>query len=246
MAAGAAAGISATFNAPLAGVIFASEIILGSFAVESLTPIVVASVLADVVQQHYGEHRMKAAFPELEYGFHGAWEQLPSYVLLGLICGLAAVGFTKLLYAVEDLGKSWFPQWWVEPWCLGPGGCRGCGVSRSAACHVQRSASPDVRTKRSRQRPYLFGVGYHAVDHALHLTMDTKRPSQPTELCRMPIDDKIVVLTSDDLAGRIVVATAVGLVQAIVDQPVAWVAEDPVASLLRRCSSGRRWVPVSD
>ena len=49
VAAGAAAGISATFNAPLAGVIFAGEIILGSFAVQSLTPIVISSVVADVV-----------------------------------------------------------------------------------------------------------------------------------------------------------------------------------------------------
>jgi len=65
VAAGAAAGISATFNAPLAGVMFASEIILGSFAVESLTPIVIASVLADVVQQHIGEHRFEPAFLEL-------------------------------------------------------------------------------------------------------------------------------------------------------------------------------------
>ncbi len=119
VAAGAAAGISATFNAPIAGVIFASEIILGSFAVESLTPIVVASVLADVVQQHFGEHRMNVAFPQLEYRFHGAWEQLPSYIALGVLCGLAAVGFTKLLYRVEDLGKSWFPRWWVRALVFG-------------------------------------------------------------------------------------------------------------------------------
>ena len=62
VAAGAAAGISATFHAPLAGVMFASDIILGSFAVESLTPIVIASVLADVVQKHIGEHRFQPAF----------------------------------------------------------------------------------------------------------------------------------------------------------------------------------------
>jgi H+/Cl- antiporter ClcA len=51
VAAGAAAGISATFNAPLAGVIFSSEIILGSFAIQSMTPVVIASVLADAVQK---------------------------------------------------------------------------------------------------------------------------------------------------------------------------------------------------
>jgi CIC family chloride channel protein len=93
VAAGAAAGISATFNAPLAGVIFASEIILGSFAIESLTPIVIASVLADVVQQQVGEHGTHSAFVQLNYEFQGAWEQLPAYLVLGLACGLAAVGF---------------------------------------------------------------------------------------------------------------------------------------------------------
>ncbi|MEE9603377.1 MAG: chloride channel protein, partial [Thermoguttaceae bacterium] len=78
VAAGAAAGISATFNAPLAGVMFACEIILGSFAVESLAPIVVASVLANVVQLHAGEHGVHPAFPELHHSFQGAWGQLPS------------------------------------------------------------------------------------------------------------------------------------------------------------------------
>ena len=83
VAAGAAAGISATFNAPLAGVIFACEIILGSFAVEGLTPIVVASVLANVVQVHAGEHGYDPAFPQLHHEFQGAWQQLPTYLLLG-------------------------------------------------------------------------------------------------------------------------------------------------------------------
>ena len=107
VAAGAAAGISATFHAPLAGVIFASEIILGSFAVESLTPIVIASVVADVVQTHVGEHGTNPAFQQLQYEYFGAWEELPAYFVLGLVCGLAAVSFTKLLYTVEDLGYKY-------------------------------------------------------------------------------------------------------------------------------------------
>ncbi|MGI9427886.1 MAG: chloride channel protein, partial [Bythopirellula sp.] len=119
VAAGAAAGISATFNAPLAGVMFASEIILGSFAVESLTPIVIASVLADVVQQHIGEHRFEPAFLALNYDFAGAWQQLPSYLLLGLLAGLAAAGFIKLLCRVEDLAGRWLPSWWHRALVLG-------------------------------------------------------------------------------------------------------------------------------
>ena len=67
-----AAGISATFHAPLAGAIFASEIILGSFAVESLTPIVIASVLADAVQLYVGEHGVNPAFPQLFHRIPGS------------------------------------------------------------------------------------------------------------------------------------------------------------------------------
>ncbi len=118
VAAGAAAGISATFNAPLAGVVFSSEIILGSFAVESLTPIIVAAVLADVVQRHVGEHGLNHAFQQLDYQF-GDWNQLPAYFALGLLCGIAAVGFTKLVYATEDKAKRWLPRWWMRALVLG-------------------------------------------------------------------------------------------------------------------------------
>ncbi|MCO6457977.1 MAG: chloride channel protein [Pirellulaceae bacterium] len=170
VAAGAAAGISATFNAPLAGVVFASEIILGSFAVESLTPIVVASVLADVVQTHIGEHGLDAAFPHIYYAYAGSLEQLPSYVLLGVVCGLAAVGFTKLLYFSEDRARRWLPRWWLRALVLGV--CVG-----ALAVAFQRpppNLSPGaVREagETGRDLPPLLGVGYGAVNHALHLVV---------------------------------------------------------------------------
>jgi len=176
VAAGAAAGISATFNAPLAGVMFASEIILGSFAVESLTPIVIASVLADVVQVHVGEHRSQVAFPHLYHAFEGAWEQLPSHVILGLVCGLAAVGFTKLLYGVEDLGQRWLPKWWMRALLFG-------GIVGLAGV-VYPLTSPVIHPKDGDDSdhaqhvaaPPLFGVGYGVVDHALHLE-NVNKPS---------------------------------------------------------------------
>lgn len=171
VAAGAAAGISATFNAPLAGVVFASEIILGSFAVESLTPIVIASVLADVVQVHVGEHRFEAAFPHIYHSFHGAWEQLPSYVLLGVICGLAAAGFIKLLYGVEDLGQRYLPRWWARALVLGGlVGLAGAFYPMMAPVQplgVEQNADASHETTL----PPLFGVGYGVVDHALHLEL---------------------------------------------------------------------------
>lgn len=175
VAAGAAAGISATFHAPLAGVMFASEIILGSFAVESLTPIVVAAVLADVVQVHAGEHGVGPAFPHLYHEFQGAWQQLPSYFLLGLFCGLAAVLFTKLLYAVEDGSQRRLPRWWQRALVLGtlvgiagmlyPTWPKDQDISHSAKRRIEKGARP---------LPPLFGVGYDVVGHALHLENQTK------------------------------------------------------------------------
>jgi CIC family chloride channel protein len=172
VAAGAAAGISATFNAPIAGVMFASEIILGSFAVESLTPIVIASVLADVVQQHIGEHRFKPAFIDLNYDFQGAWNQLPSYLVLGVLAGLAAAGFTKLLYKTEDLSERWLTSWWQRALVL------GALVGLSGALYPM---SPPAESKVAHQLqqesqllPPLMGVGYSVVAHATHLNIDRR------------------------------------------------------------------------
>lgn len=173
VAAGAAAGISATFNAPLAGVIFASEIILGTFAVESLTPIVLASVIADVVQQHVGEHRLNPAFMDLEYQFDGAWAQLPSYLLLGLVAGLAAAAFIKVLYGLEDLTQRWLPNWRVRALVLGA--IVGIvGVLYPAAAPFNSEVSSAATTPL----PPLMGVGYPVVEHSLHLRVEDKDPSE--------------------------------------------------------------------
>ncbi len=172
VAAGAAAGISATFNAPLAGVIFASEIILGSFAVETLTPIVIASVLANVVQEHAGEHGFDPAFPHLYHEFQGAWQQLPSYFILGLLCGLAAVMFTKMLYAVEDASQRWLPAWWLRALALGA--VIGIAGALYPATPPQISvAAEEEILKNGPLLPPLFGVGYGVVDHTLHLERES-------------------------------------------------------------------------
>ncbi|NOY42670.1 MAG: CBS domain-containing protein [Planctomycetes bacterium] len=168
VAAGAAAGISATFHAPLAGVMFASEIILGSFAIESLTPIVIASVLADVVQQHIGEHRLEPAFRQLHYDFAGAWQQLPSYIILGLLAGLAAAYFIKILYRTEDFTEKYLPKWWQRAAVLGL--IVGlAGVVYPVSPPVLSEASQEKAANHSTRIPPLLGVGYGVVDHALHL-----------------------------------------------------------------------------
>jgi len=181
VAAGAAAGISATFHAPLAGVVFASEIILCSFAVESLTPIVVASVLADVVQSHIGEHRFEPAFQHLHYRFLGAWEELPSYALLGFFCGLAAVGFTKLLYKVEDVTHKRLTRWWLRASVCGAiVGLAGIMYYPFAPPQTSTAVSAEI-AEHGPPPPPLFGVGYSVVDHVVHLE-NAATPSMVDEL----------------------------------------------------------------
>lgn len=99
VAAGAAGGISATFNAPIAGVFFAIEIILRRFTVRNFSVVVLSSVVANVVSLPIlGD---KPAFAVPEYRLESPWE-IPLYALLGIICALAALTFIWLLYRTED------------------------------------------------------------------------------------------------------------------------------------------------
>ncbi|MFC2172966.1 chloride channel protein [Acidobacteriota bacterium] len=98
---GAAAGIAATFNAPVAGVLFALEVILGNFGVRLFTPIVISSVIATVVS-----HSFLGNTPAFEiaitYDLVSPFELL-TYSVLGLAAGLVAIVFIRLVYGSEDL-----------------------------------------------------------------------------------------------------------------------------------------------
>src|ERR1700685_2859638 len=112
LACGAAAGMSATFNTPLAGVILAIELLLFEFRARSFIPLVSASTLATSVRYLLlGQHSM---FQMGGVDFRVP-VGLPYYLVLGLVCGAAAIGFTKLLYWVEDqferlpVSELWHP-----------------------------------------------------------------------------------------------------------------------------------------
>ncbi|MFC1609517.1 chloride channel protein [Myxococcota bacterium] len=97
---GAAAGIAATFNAPIAGAIFALEVILGVGTIRMFTPLVVSSVVATAISRHHlGDF---PAFEVPSYALLSGWE-LPLYVLLGVVSAFVGVGFSRGLYWVEDL-----------------------------------------------------------------------------------------------------------------------------------------------
>lgn len=96
---GAAAGIAATFNAPIAGVLFSLEILLGEFGVPTFSPIVLSSVTATAISRHYfGD---VPAFIVPVYEMHSTWEFL-LYAVMGVLIGLVALIFVNLLYASED------------------------------------------------------------------------------------------------------------------------------------------------
>jgi H+/Cl- antiporter ClcA len=111
LACGAAAGMSATFNAPIGGVILAIELLLFEFKSRSFIPLVIASTLAAAVHMQLLGRGPMFQVGAMDFGIPRA---LPFYLLLGPICGLAAVGLSKALYGMEDLfEKLPFDElWW--------------------------------------------------------------------------------------------------------------------------------------
>jgi len=108
---GAAAGMAATFSTPIAAVILAIELLLFEFKARSFIPLVIASTLATTV--HFG---LMGRGPMFEVGplDFGIPAGLPYYVILGLLCGIFATGFSSALYWVEDLFERLplDPMWW--------------------------------------------------------------------------------------------------------------------------------------
>lgn len=98
LACGAGAGISASFNAPIAGAVFAMEIILREFELKVFSPIILASVTATMV----GRGVMGGApmIKRLGYTMVSGWE-IVAYVGLGLVCGIVAFAFVRMLHGTE-------------------------------------------------------------------------------------------------------------------------------------------------
>lgn len=112
LACGAAAGMSATFNTPIAGVILAIELLLFEFKARSFIPLVIASTLATAVHMQLLGPGPMFSVSAVDFGIPHA---LPFYLVLGPVCGIAAVLLSKALYWVEDtfeklpLDELWWP-----------------------------------------------------------------------------------------------------------------------------------------
>lgn len=109
-----AAAVSASFNAPIAGALFALEVVLRHFAVHAFAPIVIASAAGTVINRL--EYGGVTEFLLPTYGDLQFYVELPAFLLLGLTSGLVAVALMRAIFWTEDLGnhiqtRTGLPRW---------------------------------------------------------------------------------------------------------------------------------------
>ncbi|KYK30366.1 MAG: hypothetical protein AYK23_01175 [Candidatus Proteinoplasmatales archaeon SG8-5] len=114
LACGAGAGIAATFNAPLGGIIFAIEIILLEFRTRSFIPLVIAAVTGTIIS--HAVLGAEIAFPIKNlYTLTDPLLEMPLYVLLGIVAGFTAMLFIAVFYKFEDAFDKFKVPKYVKP-----------------------------------------------------------------------------------------------------------------------------------
>lgn len=98
-----AAGVAASFNAPLAGALFAMEVVLRHFAVHAFAPITIAAVSGSVISRtHFGD---VTEFVLPLDGVLRFYAELPAFLLLGLTCGVIAFVLMRSVFFAEDVAN---------------------------------------------------------------------------------------------------------------------------------------------
>lgn len=142
VACGAAGGISATFNTPIAGVFFALELILRDFETESFGTVVLASIAADVVSRAAFGAQPFLPLPPFQLV---SLAEYPLYMGLGVLAAGAGLVFIHVLYGLEDLvDRYWRGPEWLRP----AGGGLLLGLLLLAV-------------------PQMYGVGYPVLEHGV-------------------------------------------------------------------------------
>ncbi len=141
LACGAAAGIAATFNAPLAGALFAVEVILADLEIFYLGHVILAAVAAVILSQRFLPFFPTFVVPAFQFQ---KLSEIGIYLLLGILAGLLSIGFARSIYGADHWFRRLFVPEWLKP---GIGGL--CLGGLGLLC------------------PYVLGVGYGSMNLAL-------------------------------------------------------------------------------
>ena len=141
-----AAAVSASFNAPIAGALFALEVVLRHFAVHAFAPIVIASVAGTVITRLDSGGVTEFSLPETnELAFY---QELPAFLMLGLVCGLVAVVLMRAIFWTDDMGTAFQKRTGIPRWLRPP--IAGALLGGMAIFY-----------------PHIIGVGYETTSLAL-------------------------------------------------------------------------------
>ncbi len=141
-----AAAVSASFNAPIAGALFALEVVLRHFAVHAFAPIVIASVAGTVISRlEFGDI---TEFNLMQTTALEFYVELPAFLLLGLLCGLVATALMHAVFLAEDVGN------YVQ---------RRTGLPR----YLRPAVSGALLGLLAIWFPHIIGVGYETTTAAL-------------------------------------------------------------------------------
>jgi CIC family chloride channel protein len=141
-----AAAVSASFNAPIAGALFALEVVLRHFAIHAFAPIVIASVAGTIISRlHFGDVTEFALPATSVLAFY---VELPAFLILGLVCGLVAVLMMLSVFVAEDVAGHLQVRLRVPRWL------------RPAVAGLMLGAL-------AIWFPHIIGVGYETTSEAL-------------------------------------------------------------------------------
>ncbi len=142
---GVAAAVAASFNAPIAGVFFALEVVIGHYTLSAFAPIVLSAVVGTIISRiYFGDF---PAFIVLDHTIASFWE-FPAFALLGVACAIVAIAFIRTTGLVENVVERASMPRWLRP------------AAGGLVVGLIILAFPQV-----------FGIGYAATNAALHGTL---------------------------------------------------------------------------